>query len=256
MMETTRRHRRKWLGGLGAVALAFVAFATTYALRGADRASQATTGPATPDHTATPAPHTTPDTSQPFWYQPFLNQDAQRKPFRGTLNGLEIDTSWQGRTALDVCPPRGLDSPPPRTEISVAAAPGPLQVDPKAMPQGVSPSNVPDVFLCHGELALLSWTFSVSAGTPDVNEGGSSLLIHRFRGREPITYGSPRERWSEATVNGLPVVMSRPIVTVGSKQFGGCFVAGYNSETDVTTEVSGTAANEGFCLQVAQAVMK
>lgn len=241
---------------LATAVIAIATFTATYALRGSDRVSRATTGAATPDHTVTPAPDTTPDTSQPFWYQPFVNQDAQRQPFRGELNGLEIDPYWQGRTGFELCPGTGLEPAPPRAEISVATAPGPLRVDPESMPPGVVPSNVPDVFLCGEELFEIAWTFAVSPGTPDVNEGGSGLLVHRIRGREPITYGSPRERWSESTVNDVPVVVSRPIVSLGSKQFGGCFLAGYNPETDVLTTISGLAANEGFCLQVAAAVMK
>ena len=144
----------------------------------------------------------------------------------------------------------------PRTEIETVAAAGPLQIDPKSLPSGIAPTSVPEAFLCRGELAQDSWTFSVAAGVPEANEGGSNLFIARFRGLEPIAHSGPAERWRPAVVNGLPAVVLDSIVSVGTKQFGGCFAAVYDREADVMTTVNAGAANGPFCLRIAEVVTK
>ena len=237
-------------------AVALGAFAVVYLGRGDEHPARAGQSGEPSDGAPTAAAGETPDTSQPFWHMPYVEADAAREPFAGDLNGFVIDPdpARSGRTGFDVCPDVGLGPPPPGSELSFATAPGPLQIDPRALPEGIAPSNLPEVFLCRGEVAEIGWTFSVRAGTADANEGGSGLYIRRVKGNEVITYGAPSERWVEASVHGLPVIVSKPIITVGAKQFGGCFLAAYNPETDVLTTVSGLAANEGLCLRVAEEV--
>lgn len=253
-MKTTRKPAVIVAAAVAAIGV--VTFSATYALRGSDPVSRAASGTVTPDRTATPDPNVTPDTTQPYWYAPYINADAQSPAFRGELNGLRIDPDWEGRTGFDFCPGTGMEPAAPRTEIETVAAPGPLQIDPKALPAGIVPTSAPEAFLCRGALTQDSWTFTVAPGTPDVNEGGSNLFIARFRGLEPIAHPGPAERWRPAMVNGLPAVVLDSIVSVGTKQFGGCFAAVYDQERDVMTTVNAGAANGPFCQRIAEVVAK
>lgn len=253
-MKLTRRPAIIITAALAAIAIA--TFSATYAIRGSDPVSRAASDAVTPDRTATPAPNATPDTSQPYWYAPYINADALRPPFRGELNGLQIDPDWEGRSGFDFCPGTGMEPAAPRTEIETVAAAGPLQIDPKALPAGIVPTSVPEAFLCRGALAQDSWTFTVAPGTPEVNEAGSSLFVARIKGLEPINQGGSAQRWSSATISGRRAVVLDSVVSVGTKQFGGCFAAVYDDATDVLTTVSAGAANGPFCARIAEVVVK
>lgn len=248
----------KAIAGAVACVLAGVAvFIGVYTLRGSDQPIQAGPPPGPPGAGVTPIPGSTPDTSLPFWHIPYINQDNQRPRYSGLLNGFTIDPGWHGKSAYDVCPGTGLEAA--RSPRETVSAPGPLQIEPSVLPGGVSATSftpLPDAWLCKGEPVQFGWSLSVEAGTPDVNPGGSALYISRIRGREPVIHAAPKERWSTTTVAGSPAIVSSPIVVAGDKQFGACFVAVYQEQTDVMTTVLASAANDPFCLRVAEAVLK
>jgi len=189
----------------------------------------------------------------PFWYVPYINQDRQSPPFRGVLNGFEIVPGGEGqaeRTALEVCPETGLASPDPRELVPIVAAPGPLQVDPEAIGLDISAEELPTAFLCKGELAIVIWPLFAAPGTADVNPGGSPVIVKRIHGRDTVIHSAPKHRWLETTVNGLPALVSGPIVSTGETQFGSCFATVYSDETGTMTSVSAPAADSDFCLAV------
>lgn len=248
--------RRIGLGG-AALLVAAIAFGATYMLRGPEELADAEAPPPTfPARDVTPEPGSTPSTEAPFWHVPYINEDASKPLFSGDISGIRIDPNAPGGTGYDACPGTGLMPPEPRAELKTATAPGPLSIDPSRLPAGITPADLPDGWLCKGELNQLNWAFSVAAGTANANEGGSSLLIHRRRGLEPIRHAAPEERWGAARINGHDAVVSSPVVAIGSKQFGACFAAVYDKESDVLTTVLASAAMSEFCIEVAEAIVR
>jgi hypothetical protein len=140
--------------------------------------------------------------------------------------------------------------------LATVTSKGALQIDPKALGEGISASTLPEAFLCKGTLALVDWTLSVAPGTASVNPGGSDLIITRSKGKDPVIHSAPLDRWHSVAVAGNPGILSSPIVSVGNKQFGDCFLAVYQATTDVLTTITGTAANDGFCLAIGEAILR
>lgn len=242
----------------GVAIVGIAAFVAAYTLRGPDEVTTASGSPERPSKEVTPEPGATPDTAAPFWHIPYVKQDEQKPPFSGEFNGYQIAPGGEGkveRTAYDLCPGVGLDAAAPDKLLATVTAPGPLRIDPQSLPVGVRSRDLPGAFLCHGELALAYWLFHAEAGTVDVNPGGSPLSINRIRGQEPVIHSAPEDRWVAVTIGGLPAVVARPIVTVGDEQFGACFAAVYNPDSDVFTTVSAHAANAEFCIAVMAAVV-
>ena len=238
------------------VAVGVSAFTIVYATRGSDAVSQAQAPIEPPAKDVTPPPGATPDTSKPFWHIPYINQDEKRPIFVGTLNGYTIDPAAPERTGLDVCPGTGLEPLHPSTAAAMLSAPGRLQIDARVLPASVGEASLIDAFTCGADLAIVIRGFHLKPGAEGVNEGGGSLQIFRSTGNGPVVWAAPQERWKAIQVNGLPAIVSRPIVSVGTKVFGDCFVAVYEPRTDVKTTVWGAAANESVCLAVAEAVIQ
>lgn len=248
------RTLKPWALAAGLLLTASLAGALTYGLRDSDTVTTAQQPPTTPDGQATPVSGSTPDTSQPGWHIPYLNADREKPKFKGTLNGIDIDADWPGRTALDVCPAVGLNPVDPSVLLATVVAPGPLRIDPRLLPKGVTTSDPPDAFACRGALADVVWKFHAEPGIPGVNPGGSPVLVRRIMGKEPLQHSAPRDRWATATVRGVDAVVLRPIIEADGKEFGECVVALYNAKTDAFTTVIAAAANAQFCLDVAEAV--
>jgi len=244
---------------LAVVTTTVVAFGATYWLRGPEPVGIAQQPPVSPGLDTTPIPGVMADTSQPFWHIPYINQDREKPTFTGTLNGYEINPGGVGRkerTAFDMCPGVGLSDPAPGRLLPTVTGPGPLRIDPRTLPEGVVPTDGPYAFLCRDNPAITYWLFHVDAGTPHANPGGSDLSIHRNVGRDPVTHAAPRDRWSAVTIAGLPAVVASPIVSIGDKQFGDCFVALYDPRSDVFTTVSAGAANAEFCTSVMEVLVR
>lgn len=239
-----------------AALLGSTVFSVTYSLRAPDPVTQAGPPAGGPDDSVTPAPNATPDTNSPFWHIPYINQNRQRTPFSGRLNGLTVDPTWTGRSAFDVCPGVGLTSPKAAELLKTVTSPGPLQIDPQALPEGITPTSSPDAFLCRGLLAQVAWRFLVAPGGPSVNPGGSDLSITRTRGLEPVVHSAPAERWKSITIAGSQAILASPIVVADDKQYGSCFLAVYQTGTDVLTTFLADAANDAFCVAVAEATVR
>jgi hypothetical protein len=151
---------------------------------------------------------------------PYVNQDKEKPIFEGSLNGYDIDPDWKGRSAIEVCPPDGLRSPAPGTELETVSAEGPLQILPTDFGFTAEALEPPYAFLCGEDLTVVYWAFRVPAGTPDVNPGGSDLLITRSRGIEPLNRAAPEDRWHIITIDGHPAVASDPVVAAGDSNSG------------------------------------
>ena len=239
------------------VAVGASAFTVIYATRGNDAVTQAQAPIDRPAKDVTPPPGETPDTSKPFWHIPYINQDEKRPVFVGKLNGYTIDPESPGRTAYDVCPGTGLWQVDPRKAGDFIAAPGPLQINPRDLPPSAGETtNLDDLvaFTCGGSLAEVSRGFIVKPGPGE--QYGGRLVIARATGNDPVFWSAPQERWRPVQIDGLPAVVSRPIVSAGTKQFGACFLAIYQPKTNVRTTVWADGGHEAFCIAVAEAVIK
>jgi hypothetical protein len=178
------------------------------------------------------------------------------EPFAGTLNGIAIDPEWPGRTPYEVCPDVGLEPAHSAELLITLAAAGPLRIDPGLMPEGVTPTGVPEGFSCRDTLVEARWDFAVEPGTADANPGGGTVSVRRAVGKEPLQHGASAERWLATTIGAHPGVLLRAVVEEEGQQFGECLAAFYDSETDVLTTVIAVAANGAFCLRVAEAVAR
>lgn len=237
------------------VAVGASAFTVIYATRGSDAVTQAQAPIDRPAKDVTPPPGATPDTSKSFWHIPYINQDEKRPVFVGKLNGYTIDSAAPERTAYDVCPGTGLWQIDPREAGQVVAAVGPLRIEPLSLPSSVGETSFLDAFRCGENLATVSWGFHLKPGGDGVN-GGGALVIGRATGNDPVFWSAPQERWRPIQINGLPAVVSRPIISAGTKQFGACFLAIYQPKTNVRTTVWADGGHEAFCIAVAEAVIK
>ncbi len=210
------------------------------------------------DTEVTPVPGSTPDTTQPFWFIPYVNADRKKLPFKGNLNGFEIDPDYvDRRTGFDACPGEGLTDPPYDQYRATVVQPGPFSIDPAKLPAGLTSLDGPWVFVCKRvEIWITQWTFSVQAGTPGANPGGGSISVTKTRGLRPIAVPRPSDRWSSATIAGRPAIVSGPFVTAEKGQFGSCMAFVYDRDHDVLTEVVGTSANTVLCVDVAEAVLR
>lgn len=279
-MALTRLPRSKRLAfaGIGALVLGGCAasFAIPYWLlrdedpvtlaqgpSGAPEATPGRTGTPRPaidpdDTEVTPVPGATPDTTQPFWFIPYVNADRKKPPFKGNLNGFEIDPGYvDRRNGFDACPGEGLTEPPHDQYLATVVQPGPFSIDPAKLPAGLTSLDGPRVLGCKGvEIWITQWTFSVQAGTPGANPGGGSISISRTRGLRPLNHPAPADRWAGATVGGRPAVVSGPFVTAEKGQFGSCLVFVYDTDHDVSTHVFGSSSNAALCLAVAEAVLR
>lgn len=251
-----RRTKTTAILGFMAVAVAVAAFAATYVLRDDDPTSRADEPPAGPDRSITPEPGATPDTTQPFWHIPYVNQDREKPTFVGELNGFTIDPAMEGRSPYEICPGQGLHPPRPGEEFAAVVAEGPLQIDPAELPEGTEPHGPPSSFFCGEDVATVVWVFRVRAGTPGVDEGGTLLEVARVRGMERVNHSAPGERWAAATIVGERAVVSKPVIAVGGKVVGSCYVAVYQPETDVMTSVLALSASEEFCISVAETMLR
>lgn len=242
------------VGGL-AILTFMLAFATIYIVREPDAPGAASERPSTPDQSATVEPNATPDTSQPGWHIPHVNEWDASDKFSGELNGFIIDPSATPVPALEVCA-TGLDQLPNAEAATAATSDGPLQVDPTRLPAGVTAGEAPMVWLCGQDIYQVAWSMGAAAGTDEVNTNGSPLFIHRVKGKVALSGGAPEDAWEIFQVGGQPAVGHDSIVSVGDAQFGSCRAAVYDAETDVMTVVTADAANLPFCKAVLEGVAK
>ena len=232
-------------------------FAVIYGLRGDDGTVEAIPGePTPPSDDVTPAPSSTPDTTQDFWYVPYQNAERAAPKFTGTLNGFSFDPNFvDTRTAIDVCPPYGLELA--RADaVERSANDGELDIDVSSLPPGVSPIDPPEVWLCDGRAFSVHFNLSVAAGVSGAEASGSGLRITRLRGLRTISDPVSEPRLGVTEVAGQPAVTIAPVVEADGFFIGGCTLYAYDDANDTFTAVSASAASVEFCREVAEAVLR
>ena len=161
-----------------------------------------------PTLTPEPAPPTaspTIDTTQPFWYVPFLEAEAELDRLDGTVAGVRIGSG------LDYGP---LGCSVARWEYDVAAAAGtPLDVDIREEVEGSTTYQEALVGLCaDGSVAIAEADFGVTDGSP-VSPFGGNVRMFRHTGAAVASLAIPAIRWSEMDVAGAPAAVAAPILS-------------------------------------------
>ncbi len=97
-------------------------------------------------------------------------------------------------------------------------------------------------------------TFSVPAGTAEVNPGGATLMIMRSKGKDPVIQSAPIARWHSVTISGNPGILASTILA-GDKPVGECDLVVYQASADVKTTIIGISASDDFCLRIGAAMI-
>lgn len=159
--------------------------------------------PEPPGPNVTPAPGTTPDTSKPWWYVPYLNAERDKPLFDGTIAGVRIA---YGEDPGNVCPDGKQTIGSYNDTIGTS-----LSLKPSYLPKGAEPESDAFVGLCDGKPAIAQATYLVSAD-PLVPRYGGSIVILRHRGKPVASLAIPRDRWHEGTVAGHHAAIAEPIL--------------------------------------------
>lgn len=164
--------------------------------------------PQPPGPDVTPEPGATPDTTQPWWYVPWVNAERDKPLFDGTLAGIRIANGAQGPAY--VCNGEGELSP----ELSDAAG-SPVDVSLPAVPAEVVLSvyvgGHSGVALCDGTPFSGSVDYSLDVD-PEWSPFGGFVGLYRHYGEPVASLAIPAWRWEEGEVAGLTVAMAHPIL--------------------------------------------
>lgn len=194
----------------------------------------------------TPVPGATPDTTKPFWFIPYENQDRQAPKLQTTINGIEVGaaggTDWQ-------CPKPWTGKIDWRKETAGTA----FEVNLAALPVGVKLTGEPRLAKCSdGRLLWFELALEASPGLTGVNTGGGEIFVSRVSGIRWWTQQAPAARWSAGEVAGRPAAILAPIVpNLGQ---AGVFVL--DAETGGSTRIMSSSASLEFVRSIAEAIYK
>ena len=162
-------------------------------------------GPTVSSEPALPTASPTIDTTQPFWYLPFLEAEAELGLLDGTVAGVRIGSG------LDYGP---LGCSVARWEFDVGASAGtPLDVDIREEVEGSTTYQEALVGLCaDGSVAIAEADFGVADGSPWSPFGGN-VRMFRHTGAAVASVAIPEIRWSEMDVAGAPAAVAAPILS-------------------------------------------
>ncbi len=159
--------------------------------------------PTFPGNDVTPPPEATPDTSQPFWYVPYLNQDRMKPRFTGEVAGILVG------------PDVHVTGIPCSVGEAVAGTPddvlgSPLEIPASTLPPGAALLRQ-EVANCRGQVIHNSLSFEIPAD-PDAGYFGGSLSISRSLSDPAVDASFPGDRWQETTVEGRQAALALPIL--------------------------------------------
>lgn len=164
-----------------------------------------------PGADVTPIPGATPDTTQPWWYVPYLNAERLKGPFEGMIGAFRVQVApfdvAQGCKEIQLKPPSSAQSTP-------------LEISPDYLPAGrvaageidhVAPNSV--AVVCDGQLISAERTFEIEVpdGSGDSSQG-LSISVLRYRGERVVSAHMSAERWMVGEVAGAPAAFASPVV--------------------------------------------
>jgi hypothetical protein len=163
-----------------------------------------TTLPEPPGPDVTPVPGTTPDTTQPWWYVPYLNAERDKPLLDDTIAGIRIGPDVDpGSSCNDGTgsPGAAADAKGTRFDLDLPYQP------PKTTRQPGSEY----VSLCNGQVVSSEADYTVGAD-PDGSPFGGSFKVYRHIGEPRESASIPAERWKELIIAGLPAAFAAPIL--------------------------------------------
>lgn len=194
----------------------------------------------------TPVPGATPDTTKPFWFIPYENQDRLAPRLHTTINGIEIGVTADG-------PGWGCTKLAPYIGWKQETAGTPFEVNLAALPAGVKLVGEPRFGKCaDGRLLWLDLTLEASPALTGVNAGGGEIFVSRASSIRWWTQQAPAARWSAGEVAGRPAAILAPILpNLGQ---AGVFVL--DAETNGSTRIISSSASLEFVRSIAEAIYK
>lgn len=155
----------------------------------------------------TPVPGTTPDTSKPFWYIPYLNQDRLAAKFHGNINGIEV-----GATSGPVMECEQVYRPDWEAAIAGTA----FATDFSSLPAGISLASAPEVVFCDdGRPLRMEAVMDVGAQVEGAGPGGAQIAMSRVAGVRWWREAAPPERWHAGVIDGQPAaLLDQPFGTI------------------------------------------
>jgi hypothetical protein len=226
-----------------------------YFLRSSDTVTRAQGEPTPPGTDVTPAPGTTPDTSEPLWYVPYLNQERDRPKFEGTMAGVAISRTPPQPNGFRICP-SGLEQVAAVDSIESARNASAVRVDDRALPDYLTSTQIPEVWLCQGNIVDVSWVFAIAPGTPGADAGGGTATIIRTKGRTTAAIAGSTERWAERPIGSRAGATMAPVLEVGDHVLGQCAALSLDPMTGVLTQVIANGGTTDLCTSIAQEVQR
>jgi len=200
-----------------------------------------------------------PTSFPPGWAGPYQDADRLKPRYGQVINGIAVggtvvpDNGFcTGRSARWIDPERARGTP-------VWIEPGYLPAD--ALEGGVPRHVEAQAVECSAGVAWLEVTYGRSAA-PDVTERlargeswfdiptGGFIRILRTQGSGPAAHSAlAADRWYEATINGLPAAVGRPILDRG---LGDGMVVMWDAEHNLTTVILALNLSTAELLKVAE----
>ncbi len=235
--------RWSWLVlAVGALAVGSAAFLMTKqlthnAVSGAQAppgASTTTAQPPVPPDSATPEAGKTPDLTEPGWYVPYLNRDAELPRFEETINGISIGRTLSAE-AEGYCEGGAWESgPDAETRYSSSA----VAFDGSDLPAGTTFFQRPKYVVCpRAGATRMEAVIAVkpTRPAPRIGLGVGSVEVIRFVGEPYTPMPAAAERWSGGTVAGYPAAILRPVI----ESVGTSAIVVHDPKSRVTTLVRG-----------------
>jgi DNA-binding CsgD family transcriptional regulator len=157
-----------------------------------------------PGPDVTPIPGATPDTSQPWWYVPYLNADRDKPRFDGTLAGIRIGPNVDpGSSCEGGVTSMGTVSDTTGTRFDLEL--------PYQPPQTTRQPGSEYVMLCDGQVVSSEADYTVAADSTGSPFGGS-LKVYRHVGDPIASLSIASERWRAGTIATRPAAIAEPIL--------------------------------------------
>lgn len=202
---------------------------------------------APPGPSVTPKPGETPDTTKPFWYVPFGNQDRMAPKQTDPVNGIRFGVK---DGPLPLCTKTTI---PKDWHAAVAGTSFDLKIG--SLPAGATLRGTPRVGQCadDGRIMWIIADFNVAPAT-GVNDGGGALTISRWEAVRWYSQEFSASLVSAAQVHGRPAVFVE--VPITAKIIGQAAVVVVDDEIQGSTMLLGSDVSLAVIKNVAEALYR
>lgn len=169
----------------------------------------------TPSLTETPHPNSTPDTSQPGWFIPYVTADAALPAFTGEVNGILVgDLPAIGGATVDPAAEGLCTEPEVRfgPEAEQEFLDSRVAIPAERLPDNMRFFETPRLFICEATNTRAEAVVQVVNTTTPGPLGSGSIMVARFVGDPRAGVLGPEKRWRESEVSGHPAALLQPII--------------------------------------------